>query len=164
MGEASRLGKKGKSLTARRLSSSVWVIVGYGVEYCGFDSFHCFYFYLFTFSCLFYPIVHYTAAYAATDAVCFLLFLPWFSSLLSGIPGSCLLKTDLFTRERGRNMICYISCDTGDTAYAVKLRFAFYTLERDVERLVFARQASTEGEASTCLGQAASSLDGRCLD
>lgn len=29
---------------------------------------------------------------------------------------------------------------------------------------MFSRQASTEGEAPTCLGQAASSLDGRCLE
>ncbi|KAL7956911.1 hypothetical protein V8C34DRAFT_287452 [Trichoderma compactum] len=80
-----------------------------------------------------------------------------------GLPGSCLLKTNLFTRERRRNMICYISCDTGDTAYAITLRIAFYT-QKDAERLLISRQASTEGEAQTCLGQAASSLDGRCLD
>lgn len=169
MDEASRLGKKGKSLTARRFSLSAWVIVGYGVELCAFDSFQCFYFFHFHFFLSFYPIVGYIVAYAATDAACLLLFLPCFPSLLSGIrgelgiPGQCLLKTNLFTRERRKNMICYISCDTGDTAYAVTLRFVSYTLEKDAERLCSSGQASTEGEAPTCLGQAASSLDGRCF-
>lgn len=55
MDEASRLGKKGKSLTARRFSLSVWVIVGYGVELCAFDSFQCFYLFYFHFFLSFLP-------------------------------------------------------------------------------------------------------------
>lgn len=167
MDEASRLGKKGKSLTARRFSLSAWVIVGYGVELCAFDSFQCFYFFHFHFFLSFYPIVGYIVAYAATDAACLLLFLPCFPSLLSGIrgelgiPGQCLLKMNLFTRERRKNMICYISCDTGDTAYAVTLRFAFYTLERDAERLCFpVRRRQKERHRPALVRQRAAWTDG----
>ncbi|KAL7783530.1 hypothetical protein V8C43DRAFT_176549 [Trichoderma afarasin] len=130
-----------------------------------------FYFSIFTSSCLFYPIVRYTAAYAATGAPCLLLFLPCFSSFLSGIrgelgiPGPCLLKTNLFTRERGRNMIVHISDDTGDTAYAVTLRFAFYTLERNAERLCFpVRRRHKERHRPALVRQRAAWTDGVWID
>lgn len=133
--------------------------------------FNVFYFSIFTFSCLFYPIVRYTAAYAATGAPCLLLFLPCFSSFLSGIrgelgiPGPCLLKTNLFTRERGRNMIVHISDDTGDTAYAVTLRFAFYTLERNAERLCFpVRRRQKERHRPALVRQRAAWTDGVWID
>lgn len=133
--------------------------------------FNVFTFSILIFSCLFYPIVGYIVAYAATDAACLLLFLPCLSSLLSGIrgelgiPGPCLLKTNLFTRERRRNMICYISCDTGDTAYAVTLRFVSYTLEKDAERLCLpVRRRHKERHRPTLVRQRAASLDGRCLE
>lgn len=131
--------------------------------------FNVFYFSLFTFSCLFLPNCH-TTAYAATDAAYLLLFLPCFSSLLSGIrgelgiPGQCLLKTNLFTRERRRNMVDYISCDTGDTAYAVTLRFVFYTLEEDAERLCFPVRRRQKERHRPALVRQRSSLDGRCLE
>ncbi|KAL6697479.1 hypothetical protein J3F84DRAFT_369055 [Trichoderma pleuroticola] len=77
MGEASRLGKKGKSLTARRFSFGSLLVMA--LKFCGFDSFQLFYLSL-SFSCLFYPVVHYTTAYAATGAVCFLFFSIFFFS------------------------------------------------------------------------------------
>ncbi|KAL7910204.1 hypothetical protein GGI35DRAFT_359096 [Trichoderma velutinum] len=98
----------------------------------------------FTFSFIFfffYPAVRYTTAYAATDAVVFFFFFHVFLFYLgyggAGDTRSMFVETNLFTRERRRNMIYSISCDTGDTAYAVTLRFAFYTLEKDAERLCF---------------------------
>ncbi|KAL7948476.1 hypothetical protein V8C42DRAFT_252745 [Trichoderma barbatum] len=175
MGEASRLGKKGKSLTARHFSFQSGSLFGLALE--SVDSIHFdvlfLPFYFFLSFVLFRSRQDTTLQLMLPSMQYFFLFysFPYSSSLLFGIWGSwgyhiylCFVGSDFIHQGAKKKHELFFTF-MWFRGYGVRGHVAICFLYpwEGYGKIVFSRQASTEGEAPTCLGQAASSLDGWCF-